>query len=478
MLLSLQIPIVDVRPLLHADTGRDELPMFPHPERVFSRTSAQHHRSSFVAGVGPVRPRLKGGTGPWASEGYYVDVNSLIRIRTVPPGAKTSRHPPGRSPRPVYRNFHTDGVVGRLEIGFGYQQYRTRGHHALAVEETAVLDAPSHLRGGTREVPLMELGPLFAGHLLASTTRGDPKSWWVQAGPPAIITEFTPADVAHPRYPGTVPEQLTYRWRRHKGVRLLDWHIDHGGTSSGDIRRLRIHLSRLHSDFAAFGAILALCQAGSLDPFHPPLERYLIRTAGLLNRPARHGFHQAGLLAVALAPMQDVYAGVLESLAYLRESTGNPVLRKRLTDLQASLGSAEGTFILKDLVINVNETNISGGTVGAVSTGAGDAHGAVSTGSGSAQGHVGGAGPDIGPLLEALTAEVARLRPHLPGEDASLAEDTVDGVKRELDLPEEKRDKERLTTRFSRLLSLASTAGAAGTAVAGAIEALRAALGG
>src|SRR5882762_6951223 len=99
----MQISIVDVRPLLAVPTHRHAQPAFPRPDRVYSQRSALHHQTSFVAGVGPVRPRLTGAAGPRSSENYYVDVASLIRLGRMPPGLK-----------PLFRHFHTDGVVGRL----------------------------------------------------------------------------------------------------------------------------------------------------------------------------------------------------------------------------------------------------------------------------------------------------------------------------------------------------------------------------
>jgi hypothetical protein len=482
VLLSVQIPIVDFRPLLGQDTGRHEQPAFPQPERVFSRSSAQHHRSSFVAGVGPVRPRLKGGAGPWASEGYYIDVSSLIRLRIskLPADSDIEYFRMARLPRPVYRNFHTDGVVGRLEIGFDYDETRVRGHAQMSIPDKWVLDAPTHLRGSRQEVPLLELGPAFARHLLVSTTRGKSETWWVQAGTQALLTEDTAEETAGPD--PADDGRLSYQWRKYKGVRLLNWKVSHGDSSADEIRRLRIHLSRLHSDFTVFAVILARCQAGSLDPGFPPLERYLTRTTELLNRQSRHGFHQVGLIATALLPMQNAYSGVLESLAYLSRSLpyASPELRKRLDALQASLGSTDGLLQIRDLVINVNKnkTEISGGTIGAVSTGAGSAQGAVSTGAGNAQGQViNTAAADIGQLLESLVSEMAKLRPYLSDEDAALAEDTVDGVRRELDQPVGEQERTRITARLGRLVTLAATAGAAGSAVAGAIEAFRVALG-
>ena len=486
MLLSVQIPVVDFRPLLAQDTGRHELPAFPQPDRVFSRGSAQHHRSSFVTGVGPVRPRLKGGAGPWVSESYYVDVSSLVRLRITKlpadPAAEYFRLK--RLPKPVYRNFHTDGIVGRVEIGFDYNDYLQRGHSEENIPDEWILDTPTHLRGSGQELPLVEVGPAFARHLLVSTTRGDPEDWWVQAGTPAVLTEYPAAQTARPD--PARGGRLAYNWRKHKGVRLLDWTILHGGSSADEIRRLRIHLSRLHSDFTAFGAVLARCQAGSLDPGFPPLERYLFRTAKLLNDPERHGYPQVGLLAAALLPMQDAYSGVLQSLAYLgdwlphRFGGQDEKVWQQLQALRASLGLTGGVFQIRDLVINVNknETTISGGTIGAVNTGSGSAQGAVSTGPGHAEVKViSTAAADLSQLLESLGSEVAKLRPHLSDEDAALADDTVDGVRRELGQPADEQEHTRITTRLGRLMTLASKAGAAGSAVAGAITALRAALG-
>ena len=486
--LSVQIPVVDFRPLLAQDTGRHEQPAFPQPDRVFSRGSAQHHRSSFVAGVGPVRPRLKGGAGPWVSESYYIDVSSLVRLRIMklPSDSEAEYFRVKRLPRPLYRNFHTDGIVGRVEIGFEYDDYLLRGHAESHIPDEWILDTPTHLRGSRQEVPLIEVGPAFARHVLVSTTRGDPETWWVQAGTPAILTEY-PAEQAA----GASPARgggLSYSWRRYKGVRMLDWTIFHRGSPADEIRRLRIHISRLHSDFTAFGAVLARCQAGSLDPSFPPLERYLARTAKLLNRPSRHGFQQVGLLATALLPAQDAYSDVLQSLAYLGDwlpyGFGGQYKEvwQQLRALRASLGLTDsvGGFQIRDLVINVNknETTISGGTVGAVSTGSGSAQGAVSTGAGHAEVQVvNPAAADISQLLESLGSEVAKLRPHLSDEDAALADDTVDGVRRELSQSADEQEHARITTRLGRLMTLASKAGAAGSAVAGAITALRAALG-
>jgi hypothetical protein len=487
VLLSVQIPVVDARPLLDQDTGRHARPAFPKPERLFARSSVQHHRSSFVAGLGPVRPRLKGGAGPWASENYYVDVSSLVRLRLteLPDERSVAFFRIARLPRPVYRNFHTDGVVGRLEIGFDYDETRVRGHAQMHLPRAWVLDAPTHLRGSGRELPLVEVGAAFARHLLDSTTRGEPESWWVQAGTPAVVTEYPRGE--HPpggySFAGADEEDgpgslLSYRWGRHKGVRLLDWQIRHGDSPADEIRRLRIHLSRLHAEFTAFGAVLAQIQAGTLDPRFPPLESYLMRTAKLLNRPSRHGFHQVGLLATALLPMQSAYSDVLESLAYLSSSLPvSPLLQGRLDALQASLGATAGQFPLKDVVFMEihNETHISGGTVGAVSTG-GDAQGAATSGPGAAQ-VTGASAADIGRLLDVLGAEVAGARARLSEEDAALAEDTVDGVRRELDRPAGERDTSRITARLGRLAALAASLGTAGSAVAGAVTALRAALG-
>ncbi|HWG99471.1 MAG TPA: hypothetical protein VNV66_09130 [Pilimelia sp.] len=470
-----QIPVVDVRPLLAGPTGRHSQPMLPQPERLYAKRSTHHHRTNFIAGLGPLRPRLTGHGTPWVSESYYVDCSALVRVRR---SAVDGRR--WTAPR-LFSNFYTDGVVGRLEIGFSTP---VPADGAWAHQ---VLAAPARLRGRP-ETPLADLGPEFVRHLLAATTDrahdARPESWWIQAGPPAVIAEVCRADQLPGRarpYPhrradppaAQFPDdgELAYRWYRHRGVRALAWEIVQRRNPAEVTRRLRIHVSRLHADFAAFSRVLGLCQGGQLDVDRPAVQRYLVRTAGMLNRRKRHGFAQSNLLAEILATACHAYGDVAVALDYLGEVTNSPALASRLWALQDAVSPTGGTYLIEELTISMTDntyhTTVSGGQVGAVSVGSGNAYGRVDA----------GPQPEVEAALAALSEAVAQLRGALSEEDAATLEDTAEGLRREAQQAPPERSPARLERRLRTLFELATAAGGAGGAVLAAVQAARAALG-
>ncbi|MEV0646639.1 hypothetical protein AB0I28_15380 [Phytomonospora sp. NPDC050363] len=318
MFVTVQIPVVDLRPLIAAPTGRDELPVWPRPDRAYSRWSADHYRSNYVRGLGPVRPRLRGGAAPWLSESVYIDVSRNVRMERSHVGPSGAHWAEWTTMRPVYRNFYTDGVVGRFEAclkisGFGAPVSRE-------LLEEAATSAPVWLRGlSQRRRPLAQFGPVLTRHLLRCTTAGegpDPQSWWLQAATPGVITE---APLEDPRAGG----HLAQDWVLRGGVRMSSWAITQDADGDADAaRRLRIHVSRLHADFMAAEIVAGLCQGGRLDPDHPPVRRYLARTIDLLLRPARHGYSQADLLVKVLSGNTEAaYAGTFAALKRLDSLT-------------------------------------------------------------------------------------------------------------------------------------------------------------
>jgi hypothetical protein len=167
--VTMQLPVVDVRPLVAGNTYRDPRPNWPVPTRRFSRRSPDHHRSDYVRGLGAVRPRLRGGVAPWLSESSYVDVRNCVRVGTP------DRFDSGQaSAKVAYRNFYTDGIVGRLEVCFAFHGWD--GHRTDLMSRYAT-QAPTWLRGRRDDaVPLVGFGRRFAAHLLDVTTVGDPIS--------------------------------------------------------------------------------------------------------------------------------------------------------------------------------------------------------------------------------------------------------------------------------------------------------------
>jgi hypothetical protein len=468
--VTVQLPVVDVRPLVADNTFRDPQPYWPVPARRFSRRSRNHHRSNFVWGLGPVRPRLRGGVAPWLSESSYVDLRRGLRVTT-----------PERfdgwqgTARLAYRNFYTDGIVGRLEVCFFFRARPDKDmphdRHLLRY----AMSAPAWLRGGAGlSAPLVDFGPVFADHLLHATTVGKQvgewelwlPDWWLQSAQPALIMER----------PGNADgdAELSQNWRIAEGARVSCWRIDQRGADNEEMRRLRVHVSRLHAGFSAAEVVLGLCVNGMLDPNHPPVERFLIDTLDVLLRPVRHGFSNAHLLGLVVGHARDVYWDTATTLRHALELLDNPKITARVTEYHDLItgaitpGRHEVTVNVKELVMTKYESNISGGTFqGPVNTGSGGAH-QYNTGTDAVQ---------LAELLVRLKTAVAELAPTLPPQAAVAAEDAAAGLERAADQAPEERATTGIMARLSSLLEIAANAGGAGTALAAAVTAVRTAFG-
>jgi hypothetical protein len=474
--VTVQLPVLDVRPLVAGNTYRDPRPNWPVPARRFSRSSRDHHRSDYVRGLGAVRPRLRGGVAPWLSESSYVDVRNRVRVGT--PERFDSDQ---ASVKVAYRNFYTDGIVGRLEVCFVFQGWDGRRTDLMSHYAT---QAPTWLRGlRDNAVPLVDFGPRFAAHLLDATTVGDPVSagsvlgdellaWWelrewvVRAGEPAVIAETSGA--------ATEGASLYQTWWITKGTRLASWNLDQGGADPEEMRRLKTHVSRLHAGFLAAETVLGLCVNGKLDPDHPPVERFLVSTLDTLLRPRRHGFGNARLLGMVIGHARDVYWGTVGTLQDALGLLDNDSIRSRVAEYHDLIAGAiaptrrEITIDVKELVMTKYESNISGGVF----------HGPVNSGSGGAHQHTTGTDAmSLAEALERLQTVVASVSATLPPEDAVAAEDASAGLAREADHAEDERRRPGILARLSSLTDVATRAGKAGTALAAAVTAVRAAFG-
>jgi hypothetical protein len=471
--VTVQLPLVDVRPLLADATHRDPLPHFPLPDRVYSRASADHHRSNFVRGLGALRPRLQGGAPPWLSESYYVDVAGQLRVARQ---RGEAAHRDGRyvTATPVYRNFYTDGVAGRVEVCFRVLGPRGEPPYRPDKAWRLVVTAPARLRDdGNPPGPVIGAGPAFARHLLRATTTGggSPESWWVRAGTPAIITEIPAGEQSS--WHRTLDQRLVHQWVKSSGVRASAWEMTQGTGFAEEFRRLRVHLSRLHADFVTMQVVLGLIQSGQLDPAYPPAERYVAQTLGLLLRPARHGYSQSELLTEALQHSTDAHADTLASLEYLADAAGSPALAglaDRLTEALAPTGPdniQRAVINVRELVMTKYEPHVQGGTF----------NGPVNFGSGGAHQRIGPSADELAPLVEQLFAAFDQVRFQLPDEQRYKADHAIDDISEESGKDPGKRSKTRLLARLDSLLTLASTIGGAGEALGHAVTAIRAAFG-
>lgn len=471
MIVIVQIPVVDVRSFATGPTSRDQLPLWPLPDRVYGRRTVDHHRTNYVRGLGPVRPRFRGGVPAWLSETNFVDVSRRVRMERCSYPALTDQldEPRRLGIYPLYRNFYTDGVVGRLEVCLRVEDLVDG--LPLTLRRGAVADhvamTGAWLRGGADErTPLAQFGRKFAEHFLKSTTTSSDthtQSWWVQARTPALIMiqhSATASALSKPEY------TVNHAWRPVNNVRMSVWDVSHTGDDE-EIRQLRIHLSKLHADCEAVQVIAGLCDNEQLDPQHPKLHKYLKVIVRSLRQPAKHGYKQADLLAQVLGPVKDVYKGAFAVLGKLDDDTIRAPAKSLERLVTNAPNSDEISFVNLVFMKNEGPQFINDQFHGS----------AISIGNQSNATAYNTPSSDLEQLLQDLHVQARALAPQLPSGQAAAVQDAAEGVAREVGQGVNEKNKPRLAARLKSLMDTATSVGTAGGALAAAITAVRGALG-
>lgn len=334
MFCSFHIPLADVRPFLVEPTGR-----YPLPNWAFARPSRD-----FLRATGQVRLRPRGGLDEWPGEEHYCDLTSAIRFESgleyLPiDGARSNIRI-----QCVFRRLYSYGVVSRAVIGFRISgRYLLR--NLLTADDLAVLvrsilalrmsvPKASHAYD---ERSLGGLGSSLTIHLLRVSTRPDVSDrvmpHWIESGEPQVQVEFDGSEVVElPRFSRVLEETQDSegrvgQWRISPGrgpigVWGARWKVGHWRSNSGSgpigtwllkrdpdpdcdlIRRLRIHLSRLHSEREVLKVVLRQLADHkiSLVPrtdSSNALQEFLTGSIQLLERATRYGFAQSPLLDIA-----------------------------------------------------------------------------------------------------------------------------------------------------------------------------------
>ena len=445
-------------------------PMWPRPLRVYGRQSFERSRNDFVRLVGPACRRSN--PSSWINEGFYVDARRGVRIANV---RKAPNEDNAFGVRPVFRRLYNDGTVGRLEIGFIYNSPQGRSATFGPGRDLvkAVMSVKAWLRGNPSTAqPLIYFGPTFARLLLSATTRSVPSegaprqsipTWWVLAGDPAVIIEES----------GSWSEQVeTYHiWQAIADIQVSVWMISKPEVGQSDqLRRVRIYLSHLHSDLATLEIVLSLCAAGRLDGRQAGLRDYLDRACGRLLREQRDGLFQEEYIAEVLGAMRTSYADKISALRELSMEIDSKGLSRKVEDVASLFEKYSMPFGRTEITMGDSfKTEIRAGNVAGVGVGQARIEtGGISQGNLSTQ-------EDLSALSEKVAALIARLRGHMPDDDVDAAEDAAEGLRREIEKAAP--DKEKLGRRVDKLLSIAARAGAAGTALASAIAAIKTAFG-
>jgi hypothetical protein len=321
MFIASQIPVSDARSFVPEDTGK--LPLPDWPGALVSR--------EFVRGLGGVKARRRGGVAGWAGELVYCDARRGLRLAG---GAAAWAAPAGGPARLTHRRFLSDGgAVTRIELGTV-----SRRDEELADVKTvralirAWLQMPFEVRSDLRSwvrTPLAQGAGEVASMVLRSTTRAGAATagWWVEAGRPIVLIERDHERGDEPpalerRVPALAEDGLFVSSEPFDagGRPAVAWLINKTPSADGDaLRRLRIHLFRLHAERECLGRILREIRLGRLAverdaPASESLQLYLAGAAGILNRDMLFGRSQDQLLAAAYDGLELVAAGERDDL--------------------------------------------------------------------------------------------------------------------------------------------------------------------
>lgn len=416
-------PIADLRPLLPPeDTLRLVRPMWPTPTAL----------RDFVRSSGAVRPRLQGGVDDWAGEDNFADASHTLRLPDRLRQQMLGQDVFASSVSHVFRRFYSSGTVSRYEIGF---RVTRSASSLLASQDTARLLAatctvPVRLRrtADAQTVPLLKAGKGLARHCLAASTdwklHQEPQPWWVVAGQPALFVEYGARDVmALPPHARAVSsarvgaEVLHHAWLEIAGQRLSTWLLrnDDPAANRDELRKLRIHLLRLHTERECLRSVLEASTRGDIGQGLAQaavLKAYLEATLPLMTRPVSHGVEQSQLLEVARSAWDVVQPGAGVSLDHMGQGVANRV--------EAYIRRSESTAITINYVIGDQmNTHIQMGNV----TVGGDfnvvtAQNIQNSFNKAADAQV----PDpLKAALKELSVKVAELAKELPKDQAELA---------------------------------------------------------
>lgn len=222
----------------------------------------------------------------------------------------------------------------------------------------SALTEKGHLKEQT--TPLIEVGPLLGGFLLSSTTRTSRGSlaripmiatfarrpvneYWMSAGAPLIIVEqFLQRDrLTLPSGAKTITASPIRGAELHHlrmwapGRNAFVWFVEISNSVDRDsLRRLRLHLARLHSEREALRGVLRLLALGQIpvvrnSPGSENLQVFLDRAYDIFFQKKRYGIESTQLLEAAYAIddliSEDDRPALEQSLSMMRRSVSRKV---------------------------------------------------------------------------------------------------------------------------------------------------------
>lgn len=340
MYLVLQHPFADLRSFLGDECGRLPRPMWP---------SAQPE-TDFVRSSGLVKIRRRGGVKEWAGEELYGDASLAFRFPNHLGEARFQTDSIESTVSNVFRRYYSEGTVARLEVGLRLN-VKVDASTATAKEWLQLLrdllEIPVCVRNTKQQnlkIKLVEAGDTLAQHYLAATTNRQfspqvkPKPWWFCSGNPTLIVEYSHSQpLTLPPYTQRVlnvleaDATLSHTWLQFGKHRCSTWFVAIGKGDPDAVRRLRIHLARLHNERECLRLVLLHIKDNDKLGLAKNLARsdavqqYLNNSLKAIQKPKRFGISQSVVFNAAQQALGIAFEGHATSLRFIRQQVAAKV---------------------------------------------------------------------------------------------------------------------------------------------------------
>lgn len=336
MFAVIQFPFAELRPFLPTEPNMLSVPPWPIP------IPDKH----FIRSFGVVKKRRRGGIDSWPAEGVFCASSNAIRFEKRHLGTLIARPEDCVCRRILYDG----GAVARLEVGFSNHSDhlvdRLNSEKCLGIVNE-VLSTPVRIKqpGGKWEaVDLAQVDGQVAALYLRATTKHIagfyPAKWWLSPGEPLLLIEAPERAIDElPKFsrrvriwePGL---SLAYCRVAYKGRALGVWFLLKGWAHEKDlIRRVRLHLFRLHAEQECLKGVLRGIAEGQLQVVPGSagselLQQYLDDAVSMLTKKTCYGIPQTGILRAAEQVEEMVAEGDRETLLVRLESIRKTLLRR------------------------------------------------------------------------------------------------------------------------------------------------------
>jgi hypothetical protein len=362
MFIVCQFPLADARPFLPSDqTDRLLLPDWP----------GAIEGKDFLRSIGGVKPRIRKAE-VWPGEDRFCDAARAMSF-PVPLGTRRLGQETGDSTLVCQfkRVFSNGRGVVRFEIGFSRRLPNAKQRHSesryfrlprkpldskgclqMVLGCLSTLVAIPAIDGPSISSDLLRSDKALANYLLYCTTKTKHASdfklqpWWLAPGRPLVMVEYPKPEVT----------DLPPNMKRVKAVQDADVDLHHMAlwrhgrlitvwflgipdwTEIDDLRRLRIHLFRLHAERECLALVLRNIVLNRIQIKRSTdeterLQKYLNQVFNTFFASKRYGLDQSDILKVAY------------QFDDLISSGERPALQERLAEIRGNITRkvAEGT---------------------------------------------------------------------------------------------------------------------------------------